>query len=158
MATKTLKRKPVELTKEEQVLEAFDNYKETVVAILESYFANEPGLMVELEAANDNFEKVLKEEVILDKDVDDLIAELEEKDLNANQIKALVEVVKDSDEFDAADVLELFDEQDVFDASSLKGWASIKIENLAQHQKLESFILRELYPHENESDNYSLTF
>ena len=79
MATRTLNKKPVELTKEEQVLEAFDNYKETVVAILESYFANEPGLMVELEAADGNFEKVLKEEVILDKDVDDLIAELEEK-------------------------------------------------------------------------------
>lgn len=156
MTTKTLTKKPVELTKEEQVLEAFDNYKETVVAILESYFANEPGLMVELEAADNNFEKVLKEEVILDKDVDDLIAELEEKELDKNQIKALIDVVKDSDEFEAAEVLELFDETDVFEASSSKGWASIKIDGMGQREKLEAFVKKEIWPFVNEESNYSI--
>lgn len=158
MATQTLNRKPVELTKEEQVLEAFDTLKDTTVAILESYFANEPGLMVELEAANDNFEKVLKEEVILDKDVDDLIAELGEKDLDANQLKALFDVIKESDEYDASAILEKFDDEDIAEAAGSTGWATIKIDNLAQHQKLEAFIKHEIWPHMREESNYSLTF
>lgn len=156
MATRTLNKKPVELTKEEQVLEAFDNYKETVVAILESYFANEPGLMVELEAADSHFEKVLKEEVILDKSVDDLIAELEEKELDKNQIKALMDVIQNSDNYDASEILKEFDEEDLQDASKTSGWAMIKIENAVQQDKLETFVKKEIWPFVNEESNYSI--
>ncbi len=161
--TQSRKKKKVEPAKEissrapEWLREMFQKYIETTSAIILDYVPD-PGMLDELKWANEN----LKDEVdavIEEFDnppaewLHDKISRLDSDDIDSER---LLDVVHSTNAYSSDKVMDLLDDGDMTDHLLSKGYASIKIDNLAQRQKLEAFVKAEIWPNYNEEVNYDI--
>lgn len=139
MPTKAKKKEPETLY--EKALDKFNDYTNVTGAILEDYMCGDNGMFIELSAADKNFcdalEEVLVEEVL-------------------NEKKVIAYLKENVDDVDHEDIINVLNEEQVLDWAVSKGYATIRVENLADKAKLEEFVTTQLYPNMNDADKYNL--
>jgi hypothetical protein len=139
---KTKVKPAKEKTVSEQIIDLFNQYLDTTSAILTDYVAD-PGMLVELSCADKNFIE----------EIEALQEEMDSKELTFDDLtKKLSEV----DDFDNSAILDLCDPELAADWFSNEGYAIVKIQTLDQRTKLEDFVTTEIYPHENDKNNYNI--
>jgi len=128
--------KKTEQTIIEKVNGLLDNYFDTTEAIIIENFADGSSFIAEMKAANDHL--ILQVDKLEDdKDFDTLLTELEEHD-----------------DWDTGKILEGIGEDEVRSWFVEKGYALIQCDSMEQRSKLEDFVTTEMYPHNNDRDNF----
>lgn len=126
----------------DKILELLDKYVDTTGAILDDYVADD-GMVTELGAADQNLREAIEE----------FQHESEE-----DELKSIVARLKElePDQEQSLELLEVLDEDAIWDWSKSEGYAYVKCQTMEQHNKLEEFVTTEMYPHYNERENYEI--
>jgi hypothetical protein len=123
-------------------LELLKKHVDTTRAILDDYMLGDEDCRMELAVAQDN----LKDE----------ISEMEVE----YTYPKLLEMVKDHDDYNSSDLLELLIKEEgeicLREALQGRGYAIIKIDNILDQSKLQTFVETELYPNYCDRDKYSI--
>lgn len=124
------------------VLELLDKHIDTKSAIMDNYLSGDDGMLLELGEADSN----LRQE-IADIEVDD-------------SYQKLLSKIEDHDDYNSDDLLKLVDDKEgesaLHEYLQTKGYAIIKIDNIQDQSKLQTFVETELYPLYNDRNKYSI--
>lgn len=124
----------------EKVNDLVDKYLDTTSAILTDYIAD-PGMELELGQADVDLQKGIQAlEPDPDKAFDDIIDRLTDMDVD----------------IDADRLLGVLDDDQVRAYLKGKGYAIIKVDNLAQQDKLTEFVEKEIWPNYNDRLNFDI--
>lgn len=135
--------------------EMFQKYLDTTSAIIQDYVPD-PGMLDELKWANENLKEEIEALIGEFEDptaewLHDKISRLDSDDIDCDK---LMDVVHSTNSYSSDKVMDMLDDGDMADHLLSKGYASIKIDNLAQRQKLEAFVKEEIWPNYNDEGNY----
>ena len=129
----------------EKIQKEFDKHIDVVDAIMAESI--EPGLIVEVKAACDNFTTVLSD-LEDGENFDGLLKKLDETELTNAQFGKLAKTIVDHDEFDLNIMLsKVEDQSEIADFLSDQSYVCVKLENMNQMEKLREFITTEIFPH-----------
>ena len=117
----------------EKVLDRIDEYLDTTSAILEDY-AVEDGLITELSEADKSLQSDIRD-MILEDDYDSILERLKKMDLDDDM---------------KAQLLDLFEEDEILSKVQDFGHCVIKIDNIVERQKLEDFVHAHIHTSHNQ--------
>jgi endonuclease III-like uncharacterized protein len=72
--------------------------------------------------------------------------------------KSILKLLKelDSSDIETSDLLDLCDENDLYDYVRSKGYAYVKIDNMQQQSDLEEFVSSKIWPYYNDQEKFLL--
>lgn len=126
----TTKTKPKTLTTNEKLITLFEQYLETVGAILDDYVVGNDGMFTELAEADKSFK-----------------GEIEDFEFEPSLEKAITVIKDNADDMDTGDLLDVLDDSIIIDHVTSLGYSCIKTENIVDQQKLEDFVQQNIYPY-----------
>lgn len=127
-------KKPTPKTLHEQVQDLLEKHIDTTGAILDDYVADK-GMITELAECDKNLRSDIDDLFDEEQDFDSLLKRLQEMDLDTDQTEKL---------------MDLFDTGDLSDRLTRGGYVYVKVDNLADQMKLETWLKTRLYPNYNE--------